>query len=93
MHTKPEEKGWITDRKLFMQTRGFPPNLPAKKKRFQLLEGVLFKKKFNRVLHHCVGKQQAIKILHVFHSGLTGGHFSALTTIMKIVCGGYYWPH
>lgn len=50
MKIEAEEKGWISDCKLFLQTRGFPPNLPAKKKRFyklqnsnyQLLEGVLF---------------------------------------------------
>lgn len=65
---------WITDRVEFMQTRNFPSNLPHNKRRsywlqnsgYWLVEGILFKRKFDAVLLHCVDKQQVERILHEF---------------------------
>ncbi|XP_059073533.1 uncharacterized protein LOC131874261 [Cryptomeria japonica] len=31
------------------------------------------------------------KVLHEFHEGSTGGHFSARATALKVMKGGYYW--
>lgn len=100
MHTGLEEEGWMADRKHFMQTKVFPPNLLMEKKIFyrlhnsgyRLLDGVLFKRNFDKILLHYVDRQQVEKILHEFHNGPMGGHFSNQTTIMKIIHVSYYWP-
>lgn len=99
-HELVAEGCWITERVEFMKTERFPYDLPHNKRRFymlqnngyQLVEGILFKRNYDRVLLHCVNKQQAKRILHEFHNGLVRGHFLAQTTAIKVTHARYYWP-
>lgn len=90
---------WIDKRKQFMKIEIFPEDLPSTKRRFyrlqnsgfRLIDGTLFKRNFDGVLLHCVDLSQANKILHEFHYGSSGGHFSTPTTTIKITQAGYFW--
>ena len=57
-----------------------------------MINGVLFWKKYNKVLLICLEKDDAEHILTRLHDGLTGGHFSRETTAYKVFREGYYCP-
>ena len=41
----------------------------------------------------CVRPDQVDHILHQFHEGPVGGHFSPRATTLKVMKVGYYWPN
>ncbi|GJT64676.1 reverse transcriptase domain-containing protein [Tanacetum coccineum] len=52
----------------------------------------LFKICADQVIRWCVSGQEAFDILKAYHSGPTGGHYSANYTAKKIFDLGFYWP-
>lgn len=91
---------WMEAIKYFMKAKIFFEGLPSEKKKFyrlqnncfRLVDGVLFRRNFDGVLLHYMDQRQADKILHEFHYGSSGSHFSAQTTIIKITQARYFWP-
>ena len=63
-----------------------------KSSQYQLIDGVLFRKNYDKVLLRCLEKDDAEQILTKLHDGLVGGHFSEETTVQKVLREGYYWP-
>ena len=57
-----------------------------------MIDGVLFRKNYDKVLLICLEKDDAEHILMELHDGLAGGHFSGETTTHKVLKAGYYWP-
>ena len=74
-------------------------HLDARKKRalrlkstqYQLIDGVLFRQNYDKVLLKCLEKYDVKHILIRLHDGPTGGHFSEETTAHKVLRAGYYW--
>ena len=58
-----------------------------------LINDILYRKDFNGVLLRCIYSDQIAQVLHEFHAGHSGGHFSPRTTAYKILRAGYYWPN
>ncbi|GLJ40341.1 hypothetical protein SUGI_0829410 [Cryptomeria japonica] len=83
----------------FLRDGNYPPNFDITNKRhfrlqsipYVLVNGILFKKDFNGVLLRYIKEDQVSKVLEEFHDGPSSGHFSARTTVMKIIRAGYYW--
>ena len=59
---------------------------------YQTINGVLFRKNYDRVFLKCLEREDAAKVVKELHDGPTGGHFSGDTTTHKILRAGYYWP-
>ena len=57
------------------------------------MNGILFKKDLQGILLRCVRLDQVDHILHQFHEGLAGGHFSPRAIAIKVMKAGYYWPN
>ena len=57
-----------------------------------MIDGVLFRQNYDKVLLRCLEKDDAKHILTELHDGLAGGHFSGETTTQKVLREGYYWP-
>ena len=90
---------WYNYLKYYL-THGISPNhLDARKKRalifkytqYQLIYGILFWKKYDKVLLRCLEKDNVEHILTKLHDGLAGGHFSGETTAHKVLRACYYW--
>ena len=91
---------WYNDLKYYLTHRSSPNHLDACKKQalrlkssqYQLIDGVLFWKNYDKVLVRCLEKYDARHILIELHDGLVGGHFSKETIKHKVLRAGYYWP-
>ena len=59
---------------------------------YTIIQNVLYKEGPDRKLRRCVTKEEALRVMHTFHSGEEGGHFGTETTIRKIRVAGYWWP-
>ena len=57
-----------------------------------MIDGVLFRQNYDKVLLRCLERDDAKHILTELHDGLEGGHFSGETTSHKVLREGYYWP-
>lgn len=53
------------------------------------MDGILFRRNLDGVLLRCINLDQVDRMIKEFHDGLDGGHFSARTTIMKVMRYGY----
>ena len=80
---------------------GTTPNYLAPKKkrdlrlkcaRYQLIDGVFSRKKYNNVLLRCLEKHDVERVLVEMHDGPVGGHFGGENTTHKVLHVGYYWP-
>ena len=91
---------WYNDLKYYLTEETSPNHLDARKKQalrlkyaqYQLIDGVLFQKNYDKVLLRCLEKDDAEHILIELHDGMTCGHFSGETTAHKVLRAGYYWP-
>ena len=85
----------------YYHTHGSSPNhLDAQKKwahrlkyaQYQLIDGVLFRQNYDKVLLRCLEKEDVEHILTKLHDGPIGGHISRETTAHKVLREGYYCP-
>ena len=58
-----------------------------------MIDGVLFRHNYDKVLRRCLEKDDAKHILTKLHDGPTGDHFSKETTAHKVLRACYYWPN
>lgn len=63
-----------------------------KRKKFQLINGLLYKMGPNQILRRCVIKEEIIGVLKEAHKGLAKGHMGLDATARKILLGGLWWP-
>ena len=56
-----------------------------------MINGVLFRQNYDKVLLRCLEKDDAEHILTKLHDGSAGGHFNRETTTHKVLRAGYYW--
>ncbi|XP_042944810.1 uncharacterized protein LOC122278690 [Carya illinoinensis] len=61
--------------------------------RFQLIDGVLYKRGFSTPLLRCISTQEAQYVLAEIHEGICGNHSGRRTLARKVVRAGYYWPN
>ena len=59
---------------------------------FTLIKSVLFKMGADEVLRRCVEEGDRRKVMRGLHSGPSGGHLAAISTIGRIRLAGYWWP-
>ena len=57
-----------------------------------MIDGVLFRQNYDKVLLRCLEKDDVEHILTELHDRSAGGHFSGETTAHKVLRAGYYWP-
>ena len=57
-----------------------------------MIDGVLFRQNYDKVLLRCLEKDDVEHILIDIHDGLASGHFTGETTAHKVLRAGYYWP-
>ena len=86
------------DLKYYLTQGRIPNHLYARKKwalrlksaQYQLIDGVLFQKNYDKVLLRCLEKDDVEHILIELHDGLVGGTFSRDTTTHNVLRAGYY---
>ncbi|GKC17821.1 reverse transcriptase domain-containing protein [Tanacetum coccineum] len=95
-----DEEPWYADYVNYIVGKVVPTEwTPEKKKRFfsQVKnyfwdEPYAFRICPDNVMRRCIAGSEILKILAHCHSGLTGGHHSALVTGRKVYEAGFYWP-
>ena len=60
---------------------------------YTLIRGVLFKMGADDKLRRCLEKGERKQVIAALHSGPSGGHFAAITTVNRIRTTGYWWPY
>ena len=60
---------------------------------YSLIKGTLFKMGADDQLRRCLEGSERKKVMKALHSGPSGGHFVAMTTINHIRTAGYWWPY
>jgi hypothetical protein len=89
---------WCTDFKHFLQSGDSPRNLSKKERRaprlkytqYQFVNGVLFQKKYNRVLLRCLEKQDVDHVLKELYDGSARRNFVDEKIAHKTLRVGYY---
>ena len=66
--------------------------LRLKSASYQIVEGILFRRNYDRVLLRCLEKEYAKKVMTDLHDGPAGEHFFGDTIAHKILRSEYYWP-
>jgi len=76
--------GMSREEKMVFQTKVAP---------FTLIRGVLFRMGPDDRLRRCLENPERKQVVRALHSGPSGGHFAAVTTINRIRSSGYWWPY
>ncbi|GAV88468.1 RVT_3 domain-containing protein [Cephalotus follicularis] len=94
----PKEPNWMTPF-IYWLRDGILPEDPAEARklvyranRFQLREGILYKRSFSFPWMRCLAPQEADYALREVHEGVCGNHTGGRTLSHKLVRQGYYWP-
>ena len=96
MTIAPMEK-WISDISLYLADNTLPEdknearNLKFRATRYELIDGVLYKRGFNNILLRCLGKTEAEDVLEQVHRGHCGNHSGHRSLLNKILRAGYFW--
>jgi hypothetical protein len=91
---------WCDDLKYYLAHRNSPNHLDARKKRalrlkctqYQLIDNLLFRQNYDKVLLRCLEKDDVEHKLTELNDGPIGSHFSGETTAHKVLRVGYCWP-
>ena len=84
----------------YITKRTYPPGLSREEKSvfqhkaapYSLIKGILFKMGADEQLRRCLEKKDRKTVIRALHSGPSGGHFAAVTTVNRIRSVGYWWP-
>jgi len=57
-----------------------------------LIDGNLFRYGFSHPLLICVDVREAARIMTELYEGLCASHIGGRALILRIVCGGFFWP-
>jgi hypothetical protein len=85
---------------IILPTWTCPKNLNPKERRalrlklakYHLINSVLFRINYDRVILRCPECEDVDKVLKELHDGPIGGHFTGNTTAHNILRVEYYWP-
>ena len=85
----------------YLTKRKYPTNLTREERimfqhqvaPYTLIQGVLFKVGADDQLRRCLQKCERKQVITALHSGPSGGHFAAITTVNRIRTAGYWWPY
>jgi hypothetical protein len=66
--------------------------LRMKARRFTMLNGTLYKRRFTLPLLKCVSPKEGNYILREIHEGICGSDSGTRVLAHKAVRGGFYWP-
>ncbi|XP_026429275.1 uncharacterized protein LOC113325291 [Papaver somniferum] len=94
-----KEKDWRSEIHLYLQQVTLPADLKlarkiqAKAGRYDLRDGILYKKSFLGPLLQCVSRQEGHLILKEIHYGDAGNHSGMRSLLDKAKMQGYYCPH
>ena len=99
-HLNGEESSEFDDIISYITNRTYPPGLKREEKSvfqhkaapYSLIRGILFKMGADEQLRRCVEKKDRKTVMRALHSGPSGGHFAAITTVNRIRLAGYWWP-
>ena len=99
-HLNVEEPSEFDDVISYIANHIYPPGLNMEEKivfqykvaPYSLIRGILFKMGANEQLRRCLEKKDRKTVMRALHSGPSGGHFAAITTINRIRSAGYWWP-
>jgi len=99
-HLSGEEPSAYEDIITYLTTRAYPSGLSREEKMvfqakmapFTLIKGILFRMGPDDQLRRCLELPEQRKVMRALHSGMSGGHFAAVTTIHRIRKAGYWWP-
>ncbi|GKB01515.1 reverse transcriptase domain-containing protein [Tanacetum coccineum] len=69
-----------------------PRRIPPTAQRFELREGVLYRRSFLQPWLRCVGPIQADYVLREIHAGSCSMHSGPRSVVAKALRSGYYWP-
>ncbi|XP_048503079.1 uncharacterized protein LOC125498829 [Beta vulgaris subsp. vulgaris] len=64
----------------------------ARDKWFELWDGTLYKKAFNRPLLKCISREDDLEVLKELHEGACASHIGGRELGEKALRTGYYWP-
>ena len=86
-------------RKYYLTHGSSPSHLDSRKKQalrlksaqYQMIDGVLFRQNYDKVLPTCLEKDDDEHILIELHDGSERVHFRGETTTHKVFREGYYW--
>ena len=100
MYVLTPKLSWYNDIKYYLNHGTTPQSLEPNKKRvlrlkstkYQLIDGVLFRKNYDNVLLRCLEKFDVDKVLMQLHDRPTENHFGGETTAHKILRDGYFGP-
>ncbi|GKA35672.1 hypothetical protein Tco_0722163 [Tanacetum coccineum] len=96
-----DNEPWYPDYVNYIVGKIVPPSwTPEKRRRFfsQVKnyfwdEPYAFKLCTDNVMRRCVAGNEILEILTHYHSGPTGGHYSASITGRKVYESGFFWPN
>nr|GEX59259.1 reverse transcriptase domain-containing protein [Tanacetum cinerariifolium] len=95
---KEDGPTWMTPIMECLKDGTFPDNikeaskLRIKARRYELLEGVLYRQSFLKPWLRCVGPLQADYVIREIHEGTCSMHAGTLSVVAKAMRLGYYWP-
>lgn len=100
-HLSREEPSAYEDVIRYLTDKSYPDGLTREEKMifqtkvapFTLIKGTLFRMGPDDQLRRCLEKPEQGKVVRALHSGPSGGHFAAVTTIHRIRKAGYWWPY
>ena len=85
----------------YFQEGYFPEHWDSKQRRalrlksasYQIIDGILFRKKYDGVLLRCLEQEDAKKVITELHDGPTGGHFPEIQKPIRFLELGITSPH
>ena len=80
------QQRYLLENKNSKQRRAFRLNSSS----YQIIDGVLFRKKYDGVFLRCLEQEDASRVVKELHDGPARGHFSGDTTAHKILRARYY---
>ncbi|XP_026383390.1 uncharacterized protein LOC113278878 [Papaver somniferum] len=92
------EEDWITEVHIFLKEGTLPADLKQARKiqskegRYDLRDGVIYKKSFLGTLLRCLSRGEGYRILKDIHYGDAGNHSGMRLLADKAKMQGYYWP-
>ena len=97
-HLNGEEPSEFDNIISYITNRIYPPGLNKEEKSvfqhkaapYNLIKGILFKMEVDEQLRRCLEKKDCKTVMRASHSGPSGGHFAAITTVKWIRSTGYW---
>lgn len=92
------EEDWRTEIHLFLKEGGLPTDSKQSRKiqskvgRYDLRDGIMYKKSFLGPLLCCLSTEEGHRILKDIHYGYAGNHSGMRSLADKSKMQGYYWP-